>query len=107
MIEIALDGHHPIKFKMTSAVATSYASVPEGAVVAGIPPGSHVVAGRADFLKRIPVGGRVVYGGIVTLGAGAVVDMASGANKNLAPNPVTAYLAPIGTGSEPPVTADP
>lgn len=64
--------------------------------MAGLPPGSHVVAGSTEFLKRIPVGGRVFVGGVMTFGVGALVDVAiTGANKNLSPNPVTVFLAPL------------
>ena len=94
VVTISKPGFQPIRFKVTSAVATSATSVPEGSLVAGLPEGSHVVAGTPDLLKRIPVGGRVVTGAVLTLGAGAVLDVASGANRNLSPNPVTAILAP-------------
>ncbi|MEM9601062.1 MAG: hypothetical protein AAF926_08570 [Pseudomonadota bacterium] len=93
-ITISLDGYQPITFKVSSSVATSATSVQTGALVAGLPPGSHVRAGSADFLKRIPVGGRVLAGAVMTYGVGAVVDVATGANRNLAPNPVTAFLTP-------------
>ncbi|GLQ21319.1 hypothetical protein GCM10007854_22740 [Algimonas porphyrae] len=100
VITVSLDGHDPISFKVTSAVATSATSIPHGTVVAGIAPGSHVVAGRANFLNRIPVGGRVVAGAVLTYGVGGVVDLATGANKNLSPNPVSVYLAPEGWEDE-------
>lgn len=96
VIRVSLDGYQPIKFKVTSAVATSSTSIPTGSLMAGLPPGSYVIAGKTDVLKRIPVGGRVIVGSVLTLGAGAVLDVAiTGANKNLTPNPVTAFLAPI------------
>lgn len=96
VVHVTLDGHQPIKFKVTSAVATSSTSIPSGTLMAGLPPGSYVIAGEADLLKRIPVGGRVFVGGIMTMGASALVDVAiTGANKNLTPNPVTVFLAPI------------
>lgn len=95
MVTISLEGHHPIKFKATSAVATSSTSIPAGSLVSGLPPGSQIIAGKPSFLKRIPVGGRVIAGGVLTFGAGSVLDVTVGANKNIAPNPVTAYLAPI------------
>ena len=101
VISVSLDGHAPIKFKVTSAVATSSTSIPTGSLVAGLPKGSHVIAGQADFLKRIPVGGRVVASGIMTLGIGTIVDVGiTGANKNLSPNPVTVFLAPLGGWSD-------
>ncbi|MGJ8559309.1 MAG: hypothetical protein ACSHX3_03655 [Litorimonas sp.] len=96
VVRVTLDDHQPIKFKVTSAVATSSTSIPTGSLIAGLPPGSHVVAGETDFLKRIPVGGRVFVGSVMTLGAGAIIDVAiTGANKNLTPNPVTVFLAPL------------
>lgn len=101
VIRVSLDGYAPIKFKVTSAVATSSTSVPTGSLVAGLPTGSHVIAGQADFLKRIPVGGRVVAGGLMTFGLSTIVDVGiTGANKNLSPNPVTVFLAPFGGWSD-------
>lgn len=94
VVTVSKEGYQSIRFKVTSAVATSATSVPTGALVAGLPDGSHVVAGRPDLLKRIPVGGRVATGALFTFGASAVVDVMAGANLNLAPNPVTAILVP-------------
>jgi hypothetical protein len=93
VIEISKPGYQSIKFKVTSAVATSATSVPTGAIVAGLQPGSQVVVGSPELLKRLPPGGMVIVGGLFSYGAGTVVDLASGANKSLTPNPVTAYLA--------------
>jgi len=94
VVEVSKDGYQSLKFKLTSAVATSATSVPEGTIIAGLPPGSHAVAGSPEFLKRIPVGGMVVTGGVLSLGAGAVLDIATGANNSLSPNPVTVFLMP-------------
>jgi hypothetical protein len=96
VISVRLDGYAPIKFKVTSAVATSSTSFPTGTLVAGLPTGSHIIAGQADFLKRIPVGGRVVASGLMTFGLSTIVDVGiTGANKNLSPNPVTVFFAPL------------
>ena len=92
VITISKPGYDPIKFKVTSAVATSSSSIPTGTLVAGLPPGSHVIAGSPDLLKRIPVGGQVLTGAIFSMGIGAALDLSTGANKNLTPNPVTAVL---------------
>lgn len=101
VISVSLDGFTPIKFKVSSAVATSSTSVPTGSLVAGLPTGSHVIAGQADLLKRIPVGGRVFAGVVMTFGLSTIVDVGiTGANKNLSPNPVTVFLAPIVSQTE-------
>lgn len=101
VISVSLDGHTPIKFKVTSAVATSSTTFPTGTLVAGLPTGSHVIAGQADLLKRIPVGGRVAAAGLMTFGLSTIVDVGiTGANKNLSPNPVTVFLAPLGGWSD-------
>jgi hypothetical protein len=102
-ITVSNDGHQPIKFRVASGVATSATSVPTGTLIAGLPPGSHVLAGETDLIKRIPTGSRVVTGGLLTLGVASAVDVAVGANLNLSPNPVSVYLAPIpGTETKPP-----
>lgn len=95
VINISKEGHQSIKFKIVSSNATSATSVPTGAIVAGIAPGSYVQAGSPDLLKRIPVGGAIIAGGLFSLGGGLVLDAATGAGRSLSPNPVTAYLAPL------------
>jgi len=55
-----------------------------------------VIAGKPDALKRIPIQGASITGGLVTLGAGSVLDYASGANLSLSPNPVTVKLVETG-----------
>lgn len=94
VISIEKDGYKDIKFKVVSSVATSSNSVPTGSIVAGTRRGSHVVAGSPEFLKTIPVGGASIFGGVMSLGAGTVLDIATGAGLSLSPNPVTAFLAP-------------
>jgi len=94
VITIEKDGYQSIKFKIVSSNATSSTSVPTGAVVAGLAPGSHLKAGSPNVLKRIPVGGAIIAGGLFSLGGGLVLDAATGAGRSLSPNPVTAYLAP-------------
>jgi len=93
VVEISKTGYTPIKFKIISSNATSYTSVKTGAVVAGTQEGSHVVAGSPDLLKRIPIGGAVIWGGFWSMGGGLVLDAATGAGRSLSPNPVTAFLA--------------
>jgi len=94
VITVSLQDHDSIKFKVVSAVATSATSIRTGAIVAGLPPGSHVVVGKPNLAQRIPVGGRVLTGGLLTFGAASVVDIAAGANRSLSPNPVTVILTP-------------
>lgn len=88
-------GYQPIKFRIVGSVATASSALRTGTVVAGLPPGSYVVSGSPDVLKRIPSGMQVVAGGIMTMGATSVVDVTTGANLNLSPNPVTIVLAPV------------
>jgi hypothetical protein len=95
VITVSKDGYQPIKFKIISSNATSATSVPTGAIVAGIAPGSYVKAGSPDLLKRIPIGGAIIAGGLFSFGGGIVLDAATGAGRSLSPNPVTAYLAPL------------
>ena len=94
VITVEKEGYKSIKFKVVSSVATSRSSVPTGSIVAGTQNGSHVVAGSPDFLKTIPVGGASIFGGVMTFGAGSVLDIATGAGLSLSPNPVTVFFAP-------------
>ena len=94
VVDVSLDGFKSIKFKIVSTWETGASSVPSGAIVAGTQRGSHVIAGKPDVLKRIPIQGASVTGGVATLGAGSVLDYVSGANLSLSPNPVTVILAP-------------
>jgi hypothetical protein len=93
VVTVSKDGYDPIKFKIISSNATSATSVPTGAIVAGLETGSHVKAGSPDLLKRIPIGGAIITGGLFSLGGGILLDAATGAGRSLSPNPVTAYLA--------------
>jgi len=95
ILTVEKDGYASIKFKIISSNATSATSVPTGAVVAGTQEGSHVVAGSPELLKRIPVGGAIIFGGLMSLGGGLVLDAATGAGRSLSPNPVTAFLMPV------------
>ena len=94
LITVSKDGHQTIKFKLISTNATSKSATPEGSIVAGVPPGSYVQAGRPTFLKSIPMGGVIVWDAITTMGASALLDASTGAGRSLSPNPVTAFLAP-------------
>ena len=94
VITVEKEGYKAIKFKVVSSVATSSSSVPTGSIVAGTQNGSHVVAGSPDLLKRIPVGGASIFGGVMTFGAGSILDVATGAGLSLSPNPVTVFFAP-------------
>ena len=102
VVEVSKDGHESIKFKIVSTWETASASVPPGAIVSGTPRKSHVIAGKPDALKRIPIQGASITGGLVTLGAGSVLDYASGANLSLSPNPVTVKLVETGATFSPP-----
>lgn len=94
VISIEKDGYKDIKFKIVSSIATSSTSLATGTIVAGTQNGSHVVVGSPDFLKRIPIGGASIFGGVMTLGGGSIIDSVSGAGLSLSPNPVTVFLAP-------------
>lgn len=100
VITVEKEGYKAIKFKVVSSIATSSSSVPIGSIVAGTQNGSHVVAGSPDLLKRIPVGGASIFGGVMTFGAGSILDIATGAGLSLSPNPVTAFLAPEGNSEQ-------
>jgi len=95
LVTVSLDGYQPIRYKVTSAVATSNIAVPFGVIVAGLPPGRHVRVEDPRTFSKVPLAGATIVGGFLTYGAGAVVDVASGANLNLAPQAVTAVLARI------------
>lgn len=86
-------GYDAITFMLTSNRATSASSIPTGTLIAGLPDGSHVIAGSPDLIKRVPVSVTASANGLFTLGAGVVVDVATGANLSLTPNPVTVFLA--------------
>lgn len=94
VIDVSKEGYDPIKFKIVSTWETGSASVRSGSIVAGMPPGSHVVVGDPSLLQRVPIQGGVLTSGLFTYGIGPVVDIASGANLSLSPNPVTVFLAP-------------
>lgn len=94
VITIEKDGYKDIKFKVVSSIATSSTSLATGTIIAGTQQGSHVVVGSPDLLKRIPIGGATIFGGVMTLGGGLILDAATGAGLSLSPNPVTVFLAP-------------
>lgn len=94
VISVEKTGYRNIKFKVISSIATSSTSLSTGTIVAGTQNGSHVVVGSPEFLKTIPIGGASIFGGIMTLGGGSIVDVATGAGLSLSPNPVTVFLAP-------------
>jgi len=106
VIEIKKTGYESIKFKIVSALAVSSSSVPIGSIVAGTRNGSHVVVGSPDFLKRIPMSGATIFGGIMTFGGGIVTDVATGANLSLSPNPVTVFLAPSDNATQANITPE-
>jgi len=93
VISVEKAGYEDIKFKVISSIATSSTSLSTGTIVAGTQNGSHVVVGSPDFLKRIPIGGASIFGGVMTLGGGSIVDGVTGAGLSLSPNPVTVFLA--------------
>jgi len=95
LITVSKAGYQSIKFKLISTNATSKSTTPEGTIIAGIPSGSYVQAGKPAFLRSIPVGGFIVLDAVQTLGVSAIVDATSGAGRSLSPNPVTAFLAPL------------
>jgi hypothetical protein len=95
VVEITKAGYAPIKFKIVSSWETGAGSLTPGAIVAGTENGSHVIAGQPDALRRIPIQGASLIGGVATLGAGPALDVITGASFSLSPNPVTAKLAPL------------
>lgn len=97
VLRIEKDGYHPISVKIVSSWATGPKSIRPGSIVAGIPPGSHAVAGNADLLKKIPIQGAMFTTGLITFGVAPIVDIAAGSNRSLSPNPVTIFLAPLNT----------
>lgn len=101
-ITVSKDGHQSIIFALASSRATSSSSVPTGAIIAGTPQGSHVIAGSPDLLKRVPVSVTAAGNAFLTLGAAVPIDAATGANLSLSPNPVTVILAP----NEPAIAPD-
>lgn len=96
-VTISKEGYQSIIFALASSRATSATSVPAGAIVSGTPDGSHVVAGSQDLLKRVPVSVTAAGNAFFTMGAAVPIDMATGANLSLSPNPVTAILKPLST----------
>ena len=92
-ITVAKPGYDPIKFVIVSTWEKGSTALAAGSIVAGIPPGSYVVAGKSDLIKRIGVNTGMIASGLF-YGVGPVVDIASGANRSLSPNPVSVYLAP-------------
>ena len=94
VLTIKKDGHQTLKVKIVSSWATGSRSVASGSLVAGLPPGSHAVAGSADALKRIPIQGAMFGTGLMTFGVAPLIDIAAGSNRSLSPNPVTVFLAP-------------
>jgi len=94
VISVEKAGYKDIKFKVVSSIATSSTSLSTGTIIAGTQNGSHVVVGSPDLLKRIPIGGASIFGGVMTLGGGSLVDGVTGAGLSLSPNPVTVFLAP-------------
>lgn len=98
VLRIEKDGYQPLNVKIVSSWATGSKSIASGSIVAGIPPGSHAVTGDADLLKRIPIQGAMFTTGLMTFGVAPLVDIAAGSNRSLSPNPVTIFLAPMGSG---------
>ena len=94
VVDMTLDGHQPIKFKILSTWETGSSSVPAGAIISGTARGTYVRVGEPNLLKRIPISGGMFTTGLVTWGVGPVVDLATGSNRSLSPNPVTVFFAP-------------
>ena len=96
-ITVSKEGYQPIQFLAVSKGSSPTSTIKPGMIVAGVPPGSHVVAGRPETATRYISGNTLTALQILTgYGiAGTVVDKASGANRSLSPNPVTVILAPV------------
>ncbi len=102
-VSIAKDGYQGIKFLTISKGSSPTSSIRPGTIVAGVPPGSHVIAGSPETLTRFVSGNTLTAAQILTFYgiAGTIVDKASGANRSLSPNPVTVQLVPVEEGGEP------
>ncbi len=92
---VSLAGHQPIRYRIVSSVTTSNDVLAPGTIIAGLPPGSHVVVGTPQAGSQLGLRGASGLTGVVTYGAGSVIDAMSGANLNVVPQAVTIYLAPI------------
>lgn len=94
VINVWMKDHQPIKFKVVSTWEAGSSSIREGAIVSGTPRGSYVVVGKPDIFKTIPVGGGMLTSGLISWGVAPAIDLTTGANRSLSPNPVTVFLAP-------------
>ena len=96
LLTVSLSGHESIQYRIVSTQTTSNDVLPPGAVIAGVPPGSHVVVGVPRAGSQIGLNGLTVlqYAGIYTAPLG-LIDNFSGATQNLTPQAVTVVLAPI------------
>lgn len=93
-VTVSKPGYQSIKFNIVSTWEPGVSSVPAGSIVAGLPPGSHVIAGKGDFLKNTaPINIGTLFVGTMTFGSSLAIDAASGANLSLSPNPVSIFLA--------------
>jgi len=100
-IEVTVEkaGFSAIRYRVISAVTVSNDVLPPGTLIAGLPPGSHVVVGKPDG-GQIGLRGASLAAGLFSLGASPVVDAATNANRNLTPKDVTVFLAPDGQHDE-------
>ncbi|MEM9385476.1 MAG: hypothetical protein AAGA68_10475 [Pseudomonadota bacterium] len=93
-ITVSLDGYRPISYRIVSSATTSNDVLVPGTLIAGLPPGSHVVVGTPQS-GQVGLRGASSLTGMATYGAGSVIDAMSGANLNVAPQVVTVFLALI------------
>ncbi len=98
-ITVRKKGYQPIKFLAVSKGSSPTSTIKPGTGVAGMAPGSHVVAGTPETITRYISGNTMTALQMLSFfgTAGMVVDSVSGANRSLSPNPVTVVLAPIKT----------
>lgn len=95
VVTVSLYGHDPISYRLVSSATTSNDVFVPGTVIAGLAPGSHVVVGMPRAGSQIGLRGASGLAGAATYGVGSFVDAASGATRNLVPQSVTIFLAPI------------
>ena len=95
-ITVRKDGYQPIQFLAVSKGSSPTSTIKPGTIVAGMAPGSYVVAGTPETITKFISGNTLTALQILSVygTAGTVIDKATGANRSLSPNPVTVTLAP-------------
>ena len=96
-IRVSKDGYYAIDFLAVSKGSAPTSTIKPGTLVAGLPPGSHVIAGTPETITKFISGNTMTAMQILSVygTASGFVDKATGANRSLSPNPVTVELAPV------------